>query len=325
MMQDSEPKSMNPRALLIGLLAGLASALLFAGLVTHALSAVGLAFVAPVPILIASLGWGSTAGFVAALSAFGAVAGALGSVYAGLSILLSVGLPAAILGHIAGLAQPIEAPAGWKDKGPALLWFPLSRILFATCLLAALGCLAMGWLIGYDPSDLAPAVAQALSSEAASSVPPEQLAELARFVVNVIPYAQPAFLVLTLVVCLFVSAAIVRASGRLPRPKDDIPASAGLPRMALFAFAFALALCFTGGSAALVGAVFTGALGCAFTLVGLAVMHRRSRGRAARGLLLFTAYAAIVLLSIPLLAFLALGLFETAKSPAQAADTNQPR
>ncbi len=315
---------MNPRALLIGLLAGLASALLFAGLVTQASSAVALAFVAPVPILIASLGWGSTAGFVAALSAFGAVAGALGSVYAGLSILLSIGLPSAVLGHVAGLAQPVETPAGWKQPGPALLWFPLPRILFAATLLAALACLTMGWLIGYDPNELSSVLTQALSAEAGASVPPEQMAEFARFIITIIPYAQPAILVLTLVVCLFVSAAIVRASGRLPRPKDDIPANAGLPRLALVAFALALALCFTGGSAALVGAVFVGALGCGFTLVGLAVMHRRSRGRAARGLLLFTAYAAIVLLLIPLLAFLALGLFETAKSPAQAADTNQP-
>lgn len=316
---------MNAKSILIGLLAGLASALLFAGLVTQASSAVALAFVAPVPILIASLGWGSVVGFVAALSAFGAVAGALGSVYAGLSIFLSVGLPSAVLGHVAGLARPVDAPAPGKDAVPALVWFPLPRILFAMVLLAAFGCIAMGWLIGYDPAELAPAVSQALSSEATATVPPQQIAELARFVVSVIPYIQPAFLVLTLAVCLYVSAAIVRTSGRLPRPKDDVPATAGLPRIALPVFALALALCFTSGTAALLGAVFAGALGCAFTLVGLAAMHRRSRGRTGRGLLLFTAYVAIVLLSIPLLAFLALGMFETAKSPALAADSDQTR
>ncbi len=318
---------MNAKALLIGLLAGLASALLFAGLVTQSSSAVGLAFVAPVPIMIASLGWGSTAGFVAALSAFGAVAGALGSFYAGLTILLSIGLPSAILGHLAGLARPSDTQPTTPNAAPALDWYPLPRILFAATLLAGFACIAMGWLIGYNPAELAPAVSEALSSEAtaSASVSPEQIAELARFVVTVIPYAQPAFLVLTFVICLFVSAAIVRASGRLPRPKDDIPGTAGLPRMALAGFALALALCFTGGVPALLGAVFTGALGCALTMVGLAAMHRRSRGRTARGLLLFTAYASIVLLSIPLFAFLALGLFETAKSPALEADTDQTR
>ncbi len=105
----------------------------------------------------------------------------------------------------------------------------------------------------------------------------------------------------------------------------ELDGTEALPRMALAGFALALALCFTGGVPALLGAVFTGALGCALTMVGLAAMHRRSRGRTARGLLLFTAYASIVLLSIPLFAFLALGLFETAKSPALEADTDQTR
>ncbi|WP_062222676.1 hypothetical protein [Aureimonas sp. D3] len=316
---------MNPQALLIGLLAGLASALLFAGLVTQSSSAVGLAFVAPMPIMIASLGWGSVAGFVAALAAFGAVAGALGSFYAGLTILLSIGLPAAILGHLCGLARPSDSEPAENGKPLALLWYPLERVLLAAALLSAFGCIVMGWLIGYNPAELAPEIAKALSSEASSAVSPEQMADLGRFVVTVIPYIQPAFLVLTLVICLYLSAAITRLSGRLPRPKDDIPAQAGLPRIALPLFAGALALCFVGGAAGLLGAVFTGALGCALTMVGLAAMHRKSRGRAARGLMLFTAYAAILLLSIPLLAFLALGLFETAKSPADAAGTDNPR
>lgn len=321
---------MTPQSFLIGILAGLASALLFAGLVTQATTAVGLAFAAPIPILIASLGWGGATGFVAALAAFGAVAGALGSVGAGSSILFSIGLPAAILGYVTGLAKPAdEAQAQAQARGdgaaPALEWFPIRRILFTIVLIAALGCVALGWLVGYDADELVPAITEALQAQGGDAVPAEQIGELARFVVAAVPYVQPAFLVLTLVACLSISAAVVRMSGRFSRPKDDIPTSAGLPRAALPLFVVAVGLAFMTGPLGLVGAVFTGALGCAFTLVGLAAMHRRTRGRAARGLLLFTAYAAILLLTIPLFAFLALGLFETAKSPAHAADTTSNR
>ena len=59
---------MTPQGLLVGAAAGLASALLFAGLVTQSVSAFGLSLAAPIPLLIASLGWGSVAGFGAAIA-----------------------------------------------------------------------------------------------------------------------------------------------------------------------------------------------------------------------------------------------------------------
>ena len=88
----------------------------------------------------------------------------------------------------------------------------------------------------------------------------------------------------------------------------------GLPFKALIVFGVALAGSFLGGPAAAVAAVFAGAFGAAFTLVGLAVFHQRTRGRAGRGLLMFTVYGAVLLLTFPLLAFLVLGVFDTARS-----------
>ncbi|WP_062212143.1 hypothetical protein [Aureimonas sp. AU12] len=313
-------------ALLTGLAAGAATALLFAGLVVQSPGALGLALIAPVPVLLASLGWGSKAGFLAAATAFIAIAAFLGSLNAGLTVLLSAGLPSAILGHVAGLARPIDGPEpaptpfGKAPAAPAMDWYPVSGILFAIALLATAACIGLGWLIGYDPSEVGPAVAAALQAQSdASGVSPEQAAELGRFVVAAVPFVQPAFLVLTLVICLYLSAAITRLSGRLPRPKDDLPATTTLPRLALPIFAVALAACFLPGTIGLLGAVAVGSFSCAFTFVGLASVHRRTRGRAARGLLLFTTYAAILLLSFPLLAFMVLGLFETAKPPASPA------
>ncbi|WP_182085686.1 hypothetical protein [Aureimonas sp. ME7] len=305
---------MNLASLPIGIVAGMAAALLFAGLVTQSPGAVVLALAAPIPILIASLGWGSRAGFIAAATSAIAIAAFMGTVLAGLTMLLGSALPAALIGHMAGLARPAE---GRIDGGGAVAldWYPLPRLLLAIVLLAAASCVALGTIIGYDPAALDAAVAAAVAAQADSSIAdPQQVGEFVRLVVAAIPFVQPAFQVLTLVACLYVSVAVVRLSGRLPRPKDDIPAHAGLPKLALPLFAVALALAFLPGLVGTLGAVVTGAFAMAFTLVGLAFIHRRTRGRAARGLLLFTTYAAILLLSFPLFAFLVLGVFDTARN-----------
>ncbi|HZB62829.1 MAG TPA: hypothetical protein VE423_09180, partial [Microvirga sp.] len=58
--------------LAIGIGAGLASALLFAVVITGSLLAMMLSFIAPLPIFIASLGWNHRCGLLASVS--GAIA-----------------------------------------------------------------------------------------------------------------------------------------------------------------------------------------------------------------------------------------------------------
>ncbi|WP_185983263.1 hypothetical protein [Aureimonas mangrovi] len=312
---------MNARALLVGLAAGLASALLFAGLVTQSVSALGLSLAAPIPILIASLGWGSAAGIAAALVSAGVIAGITGTPAGGLMILATIGAPAAFIGHLCGLARPSDDPQRQATPpltGPApvpLDWYPLDRVLFAAALSASAGCLVMGWLIGYDAESAVPMLQEALSAQAGAGldIDDAQIEDLSRMVVSIVPFVQPAVLTLTLCGSLYLAAAITRLSGRLQRPKDDIPSQAGLPRLALPIFAVALAISFLEGALGNVAAVFAGALGAAFTLVGLAAFHHRTRGRSGRGLLLFTVYFAIVVLTFPIFAFLVYGVFKAAR------------
>ena len=54
---------------LIGLGAGVAAALLFASVVSGSFAAIFLFYLAPLPILIAALGWSQWAGLIAAASA----------------------------------------------------------------------------------------------------------------------------------------------------------------------------------------------------------------------------------------------------------------
>ena len=316
---------MTPSALLVGLVAGLTSALLFVGLVFQSPGAVGLSFAAPIPILLASLGWGSPIGFVAAAVSAVIVGLAVWSPQAGVLVLASTTLPGAVIGHLAGLARPsaergARAAAMPQTAGDGLDWYPLSRILMAIAAMAAVACLFFGWLIEYDPETIMPAVIEALRQQGSLDLrlaSDEELRRIAGFFVRVIPFLQPAILVLTLVVCFYIAGAIARLSGRLPRPRDDIPSAAGLPKAALPVFAAGLAGSFLGGVPGSAAAVVAGSFATAFTLVGLAVIHRRTRGRRARAFVLFSTYVAILLLSFPAVPLvMVLGLFETARQPA---------
>lgn len=316
---------MRPSAILIALAAGAASALLFAGLVMQSTTAIGLSLAAPIPIAIASLGWGSAAGFLAAAAAAVIIAAVMSSLPSGLTLFATLTLPVAIAGHLAGLARPAAVPAPGSGAGtaqPALDWYPLERVLMAITLSVIAACLFVGWFVGFDPEEIGPAIEAALSEEGLAGVDPvtqDQIAELSRVVVDLVPFIQPAALVVTLVTGLYLGALVVRISGRLPRPKDDLPSATSLPKAALAFFALGVAGSFAGGTLGLVSNVVAGGFGAAFTLVGLAAVHRLTRGRPARGLLLFTAYAALLLLTFPIVAFAALGIYETARSPARPA------
>ncbi|WP_082490829.1 hypothetical protein [Aureimonas sp. Leaf454] len=334
---------MKPQAILIGLVAGAAAALLFAGLILQSPTAVVLSLATPVPIFIASLGWGSVAGFIAAAASALAITGLTGTWSSALMLLATMALPAAIIGHLAGLARPSEPSAATVPQpshaaasaagpmsdaavpaaAPALDWYPLSRILFAIAAITTTACLFVGWLVGYDVNEIGPAVGEALKAQlGATGTDPASEAEiqtLAAFMVRIVPFVQPALLTIILVACLHVSGLIARASGRLPRPRDDIPASAGLPRIAVAVFGAAILGTFFPGATSTIASVFAGTFGAAFTLVGLASFHRRIRARPGRGLLLFAAYTAIVFLSFPLIAATILGLSETMRKPAEPA------
>ncbi len=320
---------MTPQGLLVGIAAGLASALLFAGLVTQSPMALGLSLAAPIPILIASLGWGSVPGFVAAAASALLIGFISETPATALVLLASMAFPAAVVGHLCGLARPREertgraiAPANDGGQVP-LDWYPLERILFAIALLSAAGCVVIGWLVGYDQESMGPLLREALTAPGGPDIDAtlEQLEDIADLIVGIVPFVQPAVFVLNLVATLYLGAVVTRMSGRLQRPRDDVPSQTGLPRAALPIFALSLAASFLGGPLGLVGAVFAGALGMAFTLVGLAAFHNRSRGRAARGLLLFTVYFAIVVLTFPLFVLLLYGVFATARSGRPAGGT----
>ena len=115
---------------LIGLSAGTATALLFASVASGSPLSVVLFYLAPLPILIAALGWSHWAALVAAIVASASLASVFGSFFF-ISFLLGVGLPAWWLGYLALLARPAVTPG-------ALEWYPAGHLVFWAAIISAL-------------------------------------------------------------------------------------------------------------------------------------------------------------------------------------------
>ena len=94
--------------LLIALAAGAASALMFASIISGALISLLLFYLAPLPLMVAAIGWGplsATIGGIAAAIGLGAI---FGVPYC-IAFVIMVALPAWWLGHLALLGRPIAA------------------------------------------------------------------------------------------------------------------------------------------------------------------------------------------------------------------------
>src|SRR4051794_7873758 len=122
----------------IGAGAGLASALLFAVITTGNPLAVLLYFVAPLPVILAALGWNHRAGLVAAACGFAFVALLL-SVKAGLAFVLSVAAPAWWFAYLCLLARQENGSVEWYPIGRLLMWIALLSAILTTAVSVSIG------------------------------------------------------------------------------------------------------------------------------------------------------------------------------------------
>ena len=95
---------------------------------------------------------------------------------------------------------------------------------------------------------------------------------------------------------LWLGGHVTRMSGQLARPWPDL-SSVQLPREVPIAFAATVALSFLPGVAGLVASGFASALMFAYTLVGLAIVHRLTMGHQLRVLTLSALYGSLLFLS----------------------------
>lgn len=274
----------------IGISAGLASALLFASLGTGSPVALVLFQISPLPILLAAIGWGQAASLIAAGIAGMFILAVLG-VEMGALHMASVGVPAWWLSHLATLAQPGE------DDAP--VWYPLGRVVMWIAAIAiTIACLSplvvAGSVSAYEQM-LRDNVLTALNSGSMQILPDGFDRE--RAADTMVMAMPPVFAAFSAIVWLFniwIAARVARASGRLLRPWQDLPATR-LPMIVLPAFTIAVLIMFLPAPFDYFGRIAATVLLLILGLIGLTVVHFVTRGMASRPLLLSATYFVLLI------------------------------
>ena len=294
---------------LIGIGAGAAAALLFASVTSGAWLSIPLFYLAPLPIMIAGLGWSHWSALTAALAGALALGIAFGPVFF-FSFLAVAGAPAWWLGYLAMLGRP----AG--NGAAALEWYPPGRLVVWAAVLGGLMVVAAIPNFGLDGESFRAGLRRALThilsveTSAQAGRPGEaNAAGLIDFLVAAIPPAAAVLATITNLLNLWLGAVIVKYSGRLNRPWPQLAAMT-FPRAAIAALAAAIVLSFVGSLIGIVAGVFSASLLMAYGVLGFAVLHAVTRGMASRMFLLAGIYIAVLVLGWPVLALCLLGLIE---------------
>jgi hypothetical protein len=294
---------------LIGIGAGAAAALLFASVTSGSLLSVALFYLAPLPLMIAGLGWSHWSAMTGALAAGVALGFIFGPLFF-FTFLAGVGLPAWWLGYLTMLARPAT-----NGGGAQLEWYPPGRLVIWAAVLASLIVIVAIPNFGTDAESfragLRAALSRLLHAEPDAPAGLTNSARLVDFLVLAIPPAGAVLATVTNLLNLWLAGRIVKFSGRLKRPWPQL-ADMTFPRSALAALAVAVAVTFVGGIAGIVAGVLAASLLMAYGVLGFAVLHTISRGLDARGFLLGGVYAAVLVFGWPVLALCLLGLIEAA-------------
>ncbi len=327
--------------LAVGAGAGLASGVLYSLMSQATLLAAALASLAPLPIMIAMLGFGRLVGVVALVAAVVAVAvlvppvgtqsaGGLDTpTRAALSFAFMLGAPALWLSYLASMSRP-RGQAQWQTTAPSTTsylreYVPVERVLTASVAIAAtvvvLGVIivvmrhgSLDLAVDHLASELTPMLEDVVGSSPRLPAGYDARRMATWLVLASAPVAAGT-LFLVLLLNLWLAAKVTQLSGRLQRPWPDIAQEILIPPPYGVLLGVAFATTFLGGPPALIASIVAVVLAAAFALQGLAVVHVVSRGWKARGLVLWVMYGGVVLLMPSSLLVLALlGLVESVYS-----------
>ena len=293
-----------------------------ASFVSGAMISIVLVYLAPLPLLVAALGWGPASALLGGLGA-GVGLGVIFNFFYGLGFVLTIAVPAFWLGHLSLLARPATAApalAASEASDPRLDWYPIGRVVLWTASIAALTLILALLMSGNTGEEitgkLRDMASQALNTsqvlnEFKRDLSTEDKERLARFVARAIPLVVVSTTMLMYLLNLWLAARITRTSHRLRRPWPDLH-SIELPQTAIIVLAAALLLSFTGGMPALIAQIVVAGLLTAYTLVGFAVLHSITMASANRTWWLMAAYGVLVMFMWLVLFVALIGLLDGA-------------
>ena len=272
-----------------------------------------MAFVAPLPIMVASFGFGTIAGLIAAIVGAAAVgivdlrpetlAGlplqkiASGGVQT-IVFAVSYGVPSWLLARAAFLSPKALKPDQKLRIRPdeLKLGLVIAGAIFFAVLATALDIgIAIGAKGGFQAfingsaKQIEPLLAA--NESLPKGVDPHALA--IRVVFSALAFMAAAELLL-LLVNLWLAARVAQLSGLLAMHWPDVPSSFRVPRPLAIVLAVALGLSFAGGPLGMAGVIVSGVLLMAFVIQGLAVVHALTRAKSYRFPLLIIVYLILI-------------------------------
>ena len=297
---------------LIGLAAGCASALMFASIISGALISLLLMYLAPLPLMVAAIGWGPLCAAIGGITASLGLGAIFGLNYA-IAFAVAVALPGWWMGHLMLLGRPV-APLATSGNGatpvePEIEWYPVGRILLWIAGFAVLTTFLALLTLGTDRASMTETLRQGLLRilNPPNEPAPPEIQQWVDAMVALAPAAAAAVAVPVLTLNLWLAAKVAATSGRLRRPWPDLRAAA-LPPVTLAALCVAIAFCFTGGLTAILAKIITSALMMAYAFTGFAVLHTLTLALKSRAFWLGSTYAIVLLFVWPVLAMVVLGV-----------------
>ena len=298
------------KSIVIGVGAGLVSALLLLSIVTGTTVGLTLGLLAAVPCLIAGLGWGVPAALAGAVVAAG-VPLLTGTLSPAFVHVLVIGAPAVALSHYALL---------WRDGNGAREWYPIGRIVAAAAVWGGvIGAIVLmqiqAQLGATDVADFIEKLKPPFTvwmkryeTMLAKPVTPEEVDSFARLGVLLLPGMFATLWLGFILANSYVAGKVTSLSGQLERPWPDLT-ELRLPRLMPILFMAAVLVAYVGGIVGLIASGFVSAFTFAYMLVGLAIIHNLTRGLSIRPMLLAAVYSALLflgLLASPVLALIGL-------------------
>lgn len=288
----------------IGLAAGLASALLYASVLTGAVFSILLAYAAPLPLLIAGLGWGRVSAVTGIVSVTVLLSFTVDVRFAAV-FLMWVGVPVALLVYLALLSREGDQP-GTRE------WYPPGRLIIWICIIST-ALLGLTVLIGGpDLASFRLELKTALNKLIERSPqlkayivqqPELDVTRVVEYMVRTLPTISAGLWTISSFVNLWLAARIAQVSGKLERPWPELT-DLSYPRTFAWVFAASVLGIFLPGIAGLLSSAFAAAGIFAFFLLGLTTVHAMTKGSPYRYAILGTVYAIVLFLGwagIPLL------------------------
>lgn len=311
-----------PAYLLIGLLAGLTSVVLYLGTSSGSLLGLFLALISPLPIFMAGLGWGSLSAVIAA--------GAASLTLGGLGMLIHdfAGWRLAVIYLITTAAVPVwlarlallrrAVAADGQSSGEE--WYPAGRLLLWIALISAATLVGAG-LIAYqaDPRglpgltkhviDLIMPEGSDLRARAMAETKISDWETLSLAMASTVPATGGIVWQIVMVLNGLLAQAMLRGTRHNIRPAVGWQ-TITLPKLYALALPVAVVASFAGGHVAFFAGSLAAILFVPYFFLGLTVVHAIPARGAGRMVLLGLVYSVLLILYSPAILIGILGLLE---------------